>query len=768
MIIVILSISLLVAMCSAVYEIRADYLAEMSAVERGLTLIESTHVPAMTAAVWALDPVLINKQIAGIAHLPDITYVAVVGKFPFDIAPWGKSAQEEKSKAEWPVIKRSYDLLYNAAQRPGSGEVVGRLDVEVSLQGMYSRLRAMAITIVLAELVRSLILAAVIIVSMRWLLIRHLSQVANYTSKLSIDRLDEALRLQYRRRYRGDEIDALVDSINAMRVSLRNEVSRREESERANYLLAAEKEAVELASAAKREFFAQISHEIRTPMNAIIGMSHLLLQDKLPDNASRYVQKIRHAALSLLGLIDDILDMSKLDAGQMELDRVAFRLYDFVDGVIDMVGQSASDKGLELIVEMSGDLPERVIGDPLRLRQIVLNLMANAVKFTASGYVVLGVKALNRDETHLTLRVWIRDTGVGLAAEQIERIFTPYAQADRSIARRYGGTGLGLALSQRFAALMSTRILVDSREGEGSTFFFDIVVGLPESGIDAVDAADFLEPCRVLVVDDCAEALRVEVELFKALGIEVSGMLFSAEFLETENAPMDASAADIVFFDWDMSAPELPVLAQWCLNAVPKSRQVLMVPAFQREAAESAIAASGSPEVLLLGKPILKPALHRLLAQIQGQPDRYANSNKLIDAAVASANVAVSAALRGTRWLLVEDNPVNQEIAVSLLALAGAEAVVANSGEEALAILEMKSFDGVLMDEMLPGISGMETTEKIRRQLLLEHLPIIGMSASISSADQARALAAGMNGSVAKPVDASSFYATLAKWIGRA
>lgn len=769
MIILILSISLLVAVCSAVYEIRADYLAEMRAVERGLNLIESTHVPAMTAGVWSLDPVLIDKQIAGIANLPDISYVTIRGKFPFDIEPWGKSAKDDSKARDQRVIQRNYDLVYAAAQGSGGGEIIGRLEVEVSLQGLYSRLYAMAIRTALTELIRSLVLAAVIIFGMRWLLLRHLSQVADYTAKLTIDRLDQELQLTHRRRYRGDEIDTLVDAINAMRVSLSDAIGKRQEIEYANRLLTIEKEAIELASATKREFFAQISHEIRTPMNAIVGMSHLLLQGAISDNARGYVQKIRHAALLLLGTIDDILDISKLDAGHMALDRVAFNLYDFVDSVIDMVGQSASDKGLELIVEISEGMPENIIADSLRLRQIVLNLLANAVKFTSSGHVMLGFKMLSRDETHLTMRIWVRDSGIGLNAEQIEHIFTPYAQADRSIARRYGGTGLGLSLSQRLAALMNSRIVIESQAGEGSIFFLDVMVDLPEMESVPINAMKLPTPRRALVIDDCVDALRVEIDLLNRLGVEVSGMASISEpFISATalRAELRASPFDIVFSDWNIAETGALVSIKNLLDTMPQARLVLMVPVFAREEAEAAIADANFRDVFLLNKPVLKPALHALLSQVLGIQNRSVSPINSVSSLIATAPTSLSETLFGTHWLLVEDNPVNQEITVALLALVGAKTFVVGSGEEALAILATQSFSGVLMDAMLPGIDGLETTQKIRQQLMLVRLPIIGMSASISSTDQERAMAAGMNDCVAKPVDPPAFYATLANWAG--
>ncbi|MFT3930266.1 MAG: ATP-binding protein [Spongiibacteraceae bacterium] len=629
MTVAILSISLLVALVGAVIEIRADYLTEMHAVENSLNQIESTHVPAIAAAVWSLDPVQINKQIAGVANLPDVSYVSIRGRFPFEINSWGATAKTDKNARTWPVIQRTYDLRYGDVQNSTSVEVIAQLEVEASLQGLYARSKRHAIRIFCIELVRSLILAVAIIVIMRKLLIRHLAQIADYMSTLTLARLDDELRLPHRRRRRGDEIDRLVDSINAMRGSLRDEIKKREEIERTNRQLITEKEAIELASVAKRDFFAQISHEIRTPMNAIIGMAHLLLQASLPDISRSYVQKIRQAGLSLLRIIDDILDMSKFDAGQIELEQLEFNLRDFVDTTIDMVRLTASEKGLELIVDMPADLPACVIGDPLRLRQIVLNLLTNAVKFTSHGHVVLGFRLIARDVEQATLRIRVEDSGIGLTAAQIERIFTPYAQADRTIARRFGGTGLGLALSQRLATLMKSQIVVDSREGEGSTFSFDVTFAVPAADSTAVVA--------------------------------------------------------------------------------------------KHEALESA-------------------------------------KN---DAVIRAQRV-----LAGTHWLLVEDNIVNQEITASLLRLAGAQTTIVGSGEEALTALAEQKFNGVLMDEMLPGMSGLETALKIRENFMFRALPIISMSASISPSDQARALAAGMSDCVAKPVEPDAFYATLAKWAG--
>ncbi len=350
----------------------------------------------------------------------------------------------------------------------------------------------------------------------------------------------------------------------------------------------------------------------------------------------------------------------------------------------------------------------------------------------------------------------MKDSGIGLNGEQIERIFTPYAQADQSIARRFGGTGLGLALSQRLAGLMNSHIAVDSREGEGSTFSWAVVVEMPESPLSLRDRPVLNSVRRILCVDDCIEAVRIETNLLERMGVSVTSVATVAELLSLVGAMQSSDIPDLILLDCDVASAEDSADMRAVAGAFPNIRLVLMAPMFKREIAES-IAATLNNNVLVLNKPVTKPQLYALFDQFDREP---------LAAFVPPLNASAKQLLKGTRWLLVEDNLVNQEVAVSLLKNVGAEVVVAGSGEEALAILQLQKFHGVLMDEMLPGINGMETTRKIREQLLLKYLPIIAMSACGTALDREKAVAAGMNDSVDKPVDPPVFYATLAKWMG--
>ena len=320
--VVVLLISLLIALLSASYQIYAGYRAGLAAVEDNLRMIEFSHVHALTANVWLLDQPLIEKQLEGISKLPDISYVGVSGDLPFQVRPAATTQAPATLGLVTRTLTRTYDLSYADPARPDQRQTIGMLRVEVSLEGLYTRLKETAITIVVSELVRTMVLAFAIILGMRLLITRHLSQIATFSSRLSIDNLGTALRLPQRDPSKHDEIDALVEAINSMRLSLMSAIDKRREVEHQSQELKVEKEAAELASIAKSEFLANMSHEIRTPMNAIIGMSNLALQSGSDARQSNYIQKVHTSAKLLLGIINDILDFSKIEAGKLDIEAV--------------------------------------------------------------------------------------------------------------------------------------------------------------------------------------------------------------------------------------------------------------------------------------------------------------------------------------------------------------------------------------------------------------------------------------------------------------
>ncbi|TAK93759.1 MAG: response regulator [Aquabacterium sp.] len=765
MTLLVLMISLVIALLAAAYQIYGGYRAGLRTVEDNLHLIESSHVPALTANVWLLDQALIEKQLDGIAQLPDVTYVDVTGDLPFRVKSIGQPhASPAVLSFVVPTLRRVYDLTYVDPVRPAQRQVIGQLQVEVTLEGLFARLKETALTIIVAEVVRTTVLAFAIVIGMRLLVMRHLTRIARFSSNLSIDNLDTALTLPERHAHRRDEIDALVGSINGMRLSLMNEIGKRREMESRSQQLTIEKEAAVLANEAKSEFLANMSHEIRTPMNAIIGMSELALQSGLDARQRNYVQKVHTSAKLLLGIINDILDFSKIEAGKLDIESVEFSLYDTLAGLADLIGLKAEEKDLELLLVQSPGVPDRVLGDPLRLHQVLVNLAANAVKFTSKGEVTVGVDEVERVEDAVVLRFWVKDTGVGMSEAQQERLFTPFTQAEMSTSRRFGGTGLGLAISQRLVRMMGSSIEVESHEGKGSTFYFNLRMGLgvsraqPHGGALPVPAGE-----RLLVVDDNAAAREVLAGMAGHMGFEVDEAHDGEQALRMVHEASDAGRPfQLVLLDWKMPGLDGVGCAKRLTRAGHDRPQVLMVTAFSRDEVLRRMRQEDVQVQAVLTKPVTPSSLHDACQRVLVSPS---------DVAVVAPQSDIKQRLNdhqkrlaGVRVLLAEDNEINQELATELMQRVGVIVTVAKDGQTALNLLAEQVFDLVLMDCQMPGMDGYTATGQIRANPAWQSLPVIAMTANAMLGDKERALSVGMNDHVAKPIDVEEFYSTLAKW----
>jgi two-component system sensor histidine kinase/response regulator len=528
------------------------------------------------------------------------------------------------------------------------------------------------------------------------------------------------------------------------------------------------KQAAEASSEAKSSFLANMSHEIRTPMNAIMGMTDLALRSPdLPPRVSSYLGKIGGAAESLLNIINDILDFSKIESGKLDIQVGEFALQDVMDKVTALVAQGASRKGLEFLLATAPGVPRRLMGDPLRLGQVLLNLCSNAIKFTEQGeIVVVTIKADSTGPGRTTLRFTVRDTGIGMDAGQLGRLFQPFDQLDGSITRKYGGTGLGLAISKQLVEMMGGEIGVRSTPGRGSEFFFTLSFGLVADAAP-VDAGADWSHLRVLAVDDSANAREIHAGLLGGLGCrhdEVDGADAALRALA------DASAAgqpyDLVLIDWKMPGADGFELARRVREslsaAVPK--MVLVTAYGDDSVAQRAVAERFDS---YLAKPVGAAALHAALDAAFGAPAASA-------APRAGGVAGLTSRLEGCRLLLVDDNELNRIVAVDLLAgVAGAQVAEAHTGREALERLGLlpgsaapaASFDLVLMDVQMPDIDGLEATRRIRAAPALAGLPVLGMTAHALARDRARCLDAGMNDVVVKPFDPDELFAVIARWL---
>jgi len=492
-------------------------------------------------------------------------------------------------------------------------------------------------------------------------------------------------------------------------------------------------------------------------------MTHLALEDGLPAKQRDYVEKAHSSARNLLQILNDILDVSKIEAGQMALERIDFELESVVGEMADVLGLKADEKGLELLFSAAPDLPRRLIGDPTRLRQVLVNLGSNAIKFTDRGEVTVGMEVTALETDSVELHGWVRDTGVGLSEEEIARLFQPFVQADSSTTRRYGGTGLGLVISRQLVERMGGRLWVESVPGTGSTFHFSARFGRSAPRAPTRTwMANELRGRRALLVDDNTAALDVLGGMLETFGVDIDRASSGPQALALVDA--NPEAYTWLLIDWKMPGMDGIEVARRIFEKRPRLRPcILLVTGFARD--DALRASAGLPLAGVLHKPVTPSSLHDCLVQAQQlEPSAPVAARRTTDAAPQAQ--AVRLRLAGARVLLVEDHPLNQQLACELLRRAGLEVVVAQDGREALDKLANEGpFDGVLMDCQMPVMDGYTATRELRSQARWRNLPVIAMTASALAEDRERALASGMNAHITKPIHIESMLRTMAQWI---
>ncbi len=551
--------------------------------------------------------------------------------------------------------------------------------------------------------------------------------------------------------YRDGVIELVSQVVTLLEIILNRKQVERE-------ILTARK-AAEEANQAKSDFLANISHEIRTPMNAVIGMTHLLEYTNLSEKQKDYQNKINQAAHHLLSIINKVLDFSKIEAGKLSLESIDFHLEKVLRKLFDFTLLKAQEKNLKVLLFLDPKVPLFLKGDPLRLNQILTNLVGNAIKYTNKGHIEISIEVVETTASELTLSFTVQDTGIGLTSQEITKLFKPFSQADTSISRKYGGTGLGLTICRQLVHMMEGEIHIESEKGKGSAFRFIAKFLLQNENEKKLQIPENLNSIKVLIIDKYEPTRNNLTKLFQSFGLETFSRNCEIEHLESRRE--DKFPYDLIVMNWDINEKNNTKLINQIRKNIPSQNQPAIILYNDCNLEDFNKEKKDIPEEAFLAVPFFPSALREMIITL------FSNSKVFLKKSRESSSKKLSKKnlLHKAKILVVEDNKLNQEVIEELIKTIGGITTLVNNGKEAVETLKVSQFDCILMDIQMPGLNGYETTELIRKNGLCQKTPIIALTANIMEGDREKCLACGMNDYISKPLDIKKLYLVISKQI---